>query len=686
MKKSIFFGLGALLALGATSCSKDDMLMPGSSTPLEEDQTFFTNISVNTIGGMTRSANDDYEYNNGEDPKYDYGKPYESNVKSVYFVFYDETGQRVATTQPMKDINNGDFAGTPNGDSEGTVFQGVVRIDVKRGMLPPSQVLCFINPITATNFDINPEFATIERAKTATRDFIIDTDDNFAMSKSVYYKEVGTNKFEKVVATPIADTQLFPTEAKAKEALEAETSNSRNNTNSSLVNIYVERYAAKVELDAKNPTINLIEDVTNPTRKLRFVPDYWCVNAYESKTYAIKSFLDNTLTADLDYDYLSSQMVNAAGDKVWKWNSPENHRSFWAQSPAYYTESYPRNADDIKDEFMVYANGNSRYSLSYYSYNEVAEMAQVGELSTRGRKVKGDNYDWIYVRENTVSGTALHRAAENPLASPKAAIGSVVLTGHYVLDGTADDAILPGTCYVQGNATNGYRIFLSESEAIPYFVNSSIRLYADAQGKTEFFNYRNSNYGFKDVYGTNYSKQFVMKHPDFYVRRDAEDPSNEYFTLDSRFVGLQIDLTALNDSYPIYVELDGKIQKVTEGNIDEVNRQILYASGTVQGYKNGLAFFSIPIKHLGYYREGNPNKNYDINQSEFDWNKVCTGDFGIVRNHSYKIQVNSISGLGNGIPDPNDPIVPPTDPEEYFIGARLIILNWAVVPTQSVDL
>ena len=112
-----------------------------------------------------------------------------------------------------------------------------------------------------------------------------------------------------------------------------------------------------------------------------------------------------------------------------------------------------------------------------------------------------------------------------------------------------------------------------------------------------------------------------------------------------------------------------------------------FQAGTVQGFKGGKAYFTIPIKHLGFYRSTNTDNAGKMGtEKNFNWEKVQSGDFGLVRNHIYTIEVSTIKGLGNGIPNFDDPIVPPTDPEEYFIGARIIVLNWAVVPTQRVEL
>ena len=176
------------------------------------------------------------------------------------------------------------------------------------------------------------------------------------------------------------------------------------------------------------------------------------------------------------------------------------------------------------------------------------------------------------------------------------------------------------------------------------------------------------------------------------VRYTGEDDDTGML-IDSRFVTIQLnkdkffDGNGWRDDAPVlYAYYNGKYQAVSPENFVEINREMLYEAGTVQGFSGGKAYFTIPIKHLGYYRTNNPNRKLNANDKLFDWEKVQSGDFGLVRNHIYTIEVEKIEGLGNGIPRPGDPIVPPTDPEEYFIGARVIVLNWAVVPKQSVNL
>ncbi|MDE6010984.1 MAG: fimbria major subunit [Muribaculaceae bacterium] len=81
-------------------------------------------------------------------------------------------------------------------------------------------------------------------------------------------------------------------------------------------------------------------------------------------------------------------------------------------------------------------------------------------------------------------------------------------------------------------------------------------------------------------------------------------------------------------------------------------------------FKNGLGYYSAPITHF---------------------TNATTGDkyFGVVRNHIYNVDVNSIAGLGIGIPDPDDPIIPvdPLDPanEKAFFHVSVNVLPWDII-------
>lgn len=90
------------------------------------------------------------------------------------------------------------------------------------------------------------------------------------------------------------------------------------------------------------------------------------------------------------------------------------------------------------------------------------------------------------------------------------------------------------------------------------------------------------------------------------------------------------------------------------------------------GYESGLMYYCVPIEHLAH---ATPDKKNPVE-----------GDYGVVRNHFYKINVTGVSNLGKGIYDPSERIVPGDDVEEWYIAARLHINSWKIVKQQNVVL
>lgn len=77
--------------------------------------------------------------------------------------------------------------------------------------------------------------------------------------------------------------------------------------------------------------------------------------------------------------------------------------------------------------------------------------------------------------------------------------------------------------------------------------------------------------------------------------------------------------------------------------------------------KDGRAYYYVPIKHLGTGTD-------------------AIAEYGIVRNHFYKITLSGITGFGTPVYDPNkevDPAVPTY--QDTYLAARVQVLQWRVV-------
>lgn len=138
-----------------------------------------------------------------------------------------------------------------------------------------------------------------------------------------------------------------------------------------------------------------------------------------------------------------------------------------------------------------------------------------------------------------------------------------------------------------------------------------------------------------------------------------------------------------NNGYQKVVSDDAEIaQDAEEIHFTDANVALMRNVGVAYYYNLGHAYFNIPVKHLGWYRKGNTQKD----AATINWDIVKVGDFGMVRNHSYEVEVNKIIGLAEGIGGDDVEIVPPSASTTYHMAYTVNILRWALVPKQSVDL
>ena len=114
----------------------------------------------------------------------------------------------------------------------------------------------------------------------------------------------------------------------------------------------------------------------------------------------------------------------------------------------------------------------------------------------------------------------------------------------------------------------------------------------------------------------------------------------------------------------VYKKISDDTFETTDSN-DELNKKL--AESPVQVRNEGMTYYYTPIRHLA--------------ETTNKW-----GYYGVVRNHSYRITINTISGFGTPVYNPAEIIVPviPKD-TETFLAARINVLSWRVVPS-SVDL
>lgn len=88
---------------------------------------------------------------------------------------------------------------------------------------------------------------------------------------------------------------------------------------------------------------------------------------------------------------------------------------------------------------------------------------------------------------------------------------------------------------------------------------------------------------------------------------------------------------------------------------------------------NGKSYYIVNIEHLGALTADNAD-------APTAWT-ITPASFGVVRNHSYVINITGIDGLGTPVYDPDKEVLEPEIPAETesFIAAKINVLSWKIV-------
>ncbi len=623
--KFMFAGLPMLL-LGA--CSDDGPRSEESDVPVA-GRTEVRYLKVNLVNANgdgtrpTRAIGDaDTDYANGTQD--------ENKIRTIDFYLYDaDKNYHSHVPLSLTAAVDPSTAGVTNPSVHG-FYETNIPVNLVQGEKMPTYVLCIVNAVNASYY----ENRSMMDAQKRLLDSFYSPEDGGAkylgMNNSVYYgrDEVSGADNQLIMATPF-DTNKLLTQTELDNMTDAELEDVT-------IDIYVERYAAKVNFNINDGAVK--DYIAANGLTLSFEPKGWGMNAYEKKFYFIKSYRATSAIDPVYDDFATMNGILFEG-----WNRPDHFRSFWARTPAYYDNNYPIVADDILDEATY------PYSVYYQSFktadNSVNSSQYVMETTLKGSRLTGDDMPEQYL----------------PLTS----IPSVVLVGQYKINGNAV------TFYTYQKDEDGKPLIYSANRNDI----AGVETIHDRLLSTQSIVLKKSGTGYGPVRISDLetaSNIFTVEHPKKAVRHGLK--------IGGDLVTLQIN--AVNSGFYFY---DSDSQSYVEINspaaVTKVNRLLYQNLGGAHAYINGMAFFSAPVQHWGWYRSG--NDNFGKSMDEWDWSKMKTGDFGIVRNHVYTIQIEAIAGLGTGIISDTDPLLPPTDKVSYAVKFRVNIQKWATLPTQQ---
>lgn len=312
-KFSKLFAALAVVGL-ATSCSDEPTVNGGQETP--NGDRAYVNIYIGDAAN-TRSTTDGGFENGSEGYKPNEAK--ESTVSHIRFVFYDESGRYLFDEDTSDQI----FEEQTTGGNVEYIGKNVILVlDGLTDNNFPNYMLTIIN-----NPTFNPVNMTMDECSKALNESAKIGD--FVMSTSSYYMSEANEDMNYFANT------LTPANFKTT-AQEAQSTDNKD-----IVEIYVERLAAKVQLGvtATPLTIDGVDyypvEVTlaggdndgNGNDQL-YEQVYlkvigWNLNATANESYLSKQLGDN---------WLKDATMPFAG-----WNKPALHRSYWGMATAYGT-------------------------------------------------------------------------------------------------------------------------------------------------------------------------------------------------------------------------------------------------------------------------------------------------------------------------------------------------------------
>ena len=256
-------------------------------------------------------------------------------------------------------------------------------------------------------------------------------------------------------------------------------------------------------------------------------------------------------------------------------------------------------------------------------------------------------------------GTPAHLPTNHPFSEYKANLGDAL----YTLPNTP-------TNYLGGTTGKAYDNPMN-SELTKFLVTARLA-YTDASGNilpAEICTYKGQKFlgqeNVKKVIADDLGTYYKMTTTATGTTYDKIEPTDIEFSTttegSSKLQDYQV-VAKLKSSITELYRLSGG--DYVSANMADVKNEL--QAVPVEIHNGGRTYYYTPIKHLGKPKS--------------------IAEYGIVRNHSYQVELNSIKGFGTPVYDPDKKIVPvvPSDDLTY-LAARINVLSWRVVPS-TVDL
>lgn len=694
------------------SCSNDLEVDNGLTMPDDGTSAFMTiNLHDVTNGFGTRADGDETSEEGTPSTPLDPSNPSlsddfangskdEYKITSVRFFFFGKDGNKICESTAWT-------GGTTNPDKHPITLEGNT-VAVLKGLKKSDEYPKFM--ITVLNGDgFQPKNTLAETAEALTNwknehnasfNKTVSEQDKrgeFIMTTASYYDnypydENGLPKEEDGQVRPLdhSDKYYYTTVLKDANFGEGEpTFDEKGNLTGEKqpepVDVYVERLAAKVELDlsslsADKKTYTGADGKEHTIYKLNNITIGGNANNEGNDNEGVTDLYVEILGWDLNStardSYLSKNIsgFTFAGTELWSsWNIPQLHRSYWAKGTDYGKEI-------VLPSLKINGKGDIEETPGTLQYVNYRSIPDEDLLSTEGKTYRYAN-EYTNIPSKFADGTNVNSAN----------LTHVVLKAR-VCDGDGNSVNLVratnGVLFLRDD-TNKHNI--SRNGYLSYVLNLANTL----NGLNVWYVYDKKDKEPQTTTDTNDKGEVVTK-----VIYSSE---SEFKQVDQTMVKLVLSnegtgLVKVVPNLPetgkygnatseipyVYVfrNEEGKFEQI---KIEEATARLTTAlnigenDGTAMAYTEGASYYDIPIEH---------------NHAELIGGTYKEGHYGFVRNHWYKLSIKKLANIGLGVFNPGsdtendegEKIIPnkPKDPTNYVV-ANLKVLAWKLV-NQDVEI
>ncbi len=623
--------MGIMGALALSACSSEEV-MPDQKPDGEGEPRFMTvairNAHPNTRANGDPSTTGDYEE----------GYDSENNIKSLRFYFFDGNGAPIAIQS-----NGKNFYETDEIENTGTSDMPNVE-----------KVLNAVIVINSTDNEIGSKIKKMVAVANYKSIEAKLGSDNLSLSglQAIVGSEVELN----VAADPatgfvmtsssFADANGNP--CCAAEITEANIRQSREEALKYPVDVYVERAVAKVRVKADwDDTMKVLTDVKYDGKTYTAIPltsklangsqkPITVDNKEDGKqVYAI--FRSWNLWWTADKSYLIKKVGNWYSQLGDWWNHYSYHRSYWAQNPdGVKLNKHPHN----------FASKNILASGSFSAANVANEAAYCLENAAEN--------------DNGLMGTYNPDNATTPRTLVYLSALLVTIDGNK----EAKPVELAEWASTRGTVDAIKASMFKVNENVVYLRSAAPITTTSSTNQDGTIISGEQTYG---LYAVKVGDLHFVSGLDAGMANGDVENSPRY-----------LSYLVLNDNISRDVELDSKFyKKNVDGTYSELTREeanaIFKSVGGAKVWNTGNTYYYHEINHLG------PSNVPAYEQK---------GYYGVVRNHIYEVALNNVYGLGTPVltpedlddPDSWEDIIPQKPTNEFYLGARVNILSWRVVP------